>query len=108
MKIGNPADKPLAVAPSASPAAGVDSAKAGSPGAPGATATAVVPDAGATVALSSAAATLLSGGTPAEFDAEKVARISQAIADGSFEVHADAIADKLIANARELLSRVQR
>ena len=108
MKIGNPADKPLAVGPSASPAAGVDSAKTGSPGVAAATATAVVSDAGATVALSSAAATLLSGGTPAEFDAEKVARISEAIADGSFKVHADVIADKLIANARELLSRVER
>jgi negative regulator of flagellin synthesis FlgM len=38
-------------------------------------------------------------------DAEKVARMSQAIADGSFQVNADAIADKLIANAREQLAK---
>ena len=60
----------------------------------------------ATVALSSTAATLLSGGARGEFDAEKVARISQAIADGSFKINAEAIADKLIANAQELLGKV--
>ncbi len=37
-------------------------------------------------------------GTSAEFDAEKVARMSQAIADGSFTVNPEAIADKLLAN----------
>jgi negative regulator of flagellin synthesis FlgM len=38
------------------------------------------------------------------FDAEKVRRIADAIRDGKFVVNADAIADKLIANAQELLS----
>jgi negative regulator of flagellin synthesis FlgM len=42
------------------------------------------------------------------FDAAKVERISQAIRDGSFKVNADAIADKLIANAQELLGRARR
>ena len=41
----------------------------------------------------------------AEAEAEKVARISQAIADGSFRINAEAIADKLIANAQELLGK---
>jgi negative regulator of flagellin synthesis FlgM len=45
------------------------------------------------------------GGSSAEFDAEKVARISQAIADGSFKVNHAAIADKLITNAAELLTK---
>jgi negative regulator of flagellin synthesis FlgM len=58
--------------------------------------------ASATVALSSTASTLLSG-TGGDFDAEKVARISAAIADGSYKIDAGAIADKLIANAQELL-----
>lgn len=106
MKIGNPADKHVVVSPLAGPAAGVDSAKAGSHAAQTATANAVAPDPSATVELSSTAATLLSGGTP--FDAEKVARISQAIADGTFTINPDVIADKLIGNARELLSKVQR
>jgi negative regulator of flagellin synthesis FlgM len=40
------------------------------------------------------------------FDTEKVQRISEAIRDGKFTVNADAIADKLIANAQELLGAV--
>ncbi len=59
----------------------------------------------ARVALSSQAALAESVGSRGEFDAEKVARISQAIRDGQFQVNAEAIADKLIANARELLPR---
>ncbi|PPE67844.1 flagellar biosynthesis anti-sigma factor FlgM [Caldimonas caldifontis] len=57
----------------------------------------------ATVKLSSTAAGLMAS-TP-EFDAEKVAAIRQAIADGTFKPNAEAIADKLIANAQELLQR---
>ena len=34
--------------------------------------------------------------------------MSKAIEDGSFKVNADNIADKLIANARELLSKAYR
>jgi negative regulator of flagellin synthesis FlgM len=47
---------------------------------------------------------LLQGSTP-EFDSEKVKRIAQAIREGKFTVNAEAIADKLIANAQELLGR---
>lgn len=47
---------------------------------------------------------LAAGGADPVFDAEKVQRISDAIRDGKFEVNAEAIADKLIANAHELLS----
>jgi negative regulator of flagellin synthesis FlgM len=104
MKIGNPAEKPLTVAPAASQGAGVDSAKAGSPTATLAAPVAGAPDPSAKVELSSTAAALLSGATP--FDAEKVARISQAIAEGNFKINPEVIADKLIGNARELLSKV--
>ena len=55
----------------------------------------------------STASTLLSGGASGEFDAEKVARMSAAIASGDFKINAEAIADKLIANAQELLAKVQ-
>ena len=61
-------------------------------------------DASAQVELS-ATASLLAGGADADFDADKVARIAQAIRDGKFHVNAEAIADKLIANAQELLGK---
>lgn len=63
-------------------------------------------EASAQVALSSTAASLLSASTSAaEFDSAKVDRISQAIERGEFTVDAGAIADKLIANAAELLKK---
>ena len=103
MKIGNPADKPAGVA-AGSPAA-AEAVKTGQ--AQAAAASAGAADPSATVALSSTAATLLSGGASAEFDAEKVARMSEAIASGNFKINAEAIADKLIANAQELLVKVK-
>ena len=62
-------------------------------------------EASAKVELSSTASLLAQGGTDPTFDAEKVARIAQAIKDGQFKVNPEAIADKLIANAQELLGR---
>ncbi|MFN0186336.1 MAG: flagellar biosynthesis anti-sigma factor FlgM [Aquabacterium sp.] len=60
---------------------------------------------GVTVSLSPVASLL--SATPAEgdFDAAKVDRVAREIREGRFQVNADAIADKLIANAQELLSR---
>ncbi|MCY4756183.1 flagellar biosynthesis anti-sigma factor FlgM [Pelomonas aquatica] len=59
----------------------------------------------AQVAISSAAQLAASAGADdGSFDAAKVQRISQAISEGKFTVDADAIADKLVANAQELLS----
>lgn len=58
----------------------------------------------AKVELSSAANVLSTGGD-GDFDAQKVERVAQAIRDGKFEVNAEVIADKLIANAQELLGR---
>ena len=68
-------------------------------------ATAAASDASAKVALSSTAAHLAATGSDGVFDADKVARISAAIQNGSFSVNADAIADKLISNAQELLGK---
>jgi negative regulator of flagellin synthesis FlgM len=103
MKIGHPADKPLPAAAAGTPAAAGEPAKAGPVHATGV----ATVDASATVALSSTASTLLSSGAAGEFDAEKVARVSGQIADGSFKINPEAIADKLIANAQELLTKVQ-
>jgi negative regulator of flagellin synthesis FlgM len=52
----------------------------------------------------SAGALMGAGGSESVFDAEKVKRIADAIRDGKFEINAEAIADKLIANAHELLT----
>jgi negative regulator of flagellin synthesis FlgM len=103
MKIGNPADKPV-------PAPIANSAPTAANGHAPATAASAIPataDASAKIELSTTAATLLSGGASPEFDAEKVARISKAIDSGTFTINPGAIADKLIANAQELLAKVQ-
>ena len=100
MKIGNPADKP---APTA--------VKTGTPAANASTSAAsaipVQADESAKIELSNTASTLLSGSVTAEFDAEKVARIAKAIDDGTFKIDPEAIADKLIANAQELLIKAK-
>lgn len=61
-------------------------------------------DASAKVTLSNVAGNLLNS-TDGAFDAEKVARVKQAIDNGTYKVNAEAIADKLIGNAQELLGR---
>ncbi len=61
-------------------------------------------EASAQVEISSAAAQLVKS-NESSFDAAKVQRISQQIAEGSFKPDANGIADKLIANAQELLAR---
>jgi negative regulator of flagellin synthesis FlgM len=62
----------------------------------------------AKVELSSAAGTSLEGPDEASFDQAKVDRIASAIREGRFQVDAGAIADKLITNAQELLTRSNR
>ena len=76
-------------------------------------ATAAAPSPGATepsakVALSPTVTQLTAGGNEGVFDSAKVQRISDAIRDGKFKINPDAIADKLIANAQELLSGMPR
>lgn len=60
----------------------------------------------ATVQLSAAASSLMTGES-ADFDAAKVEQVRQAIADGSYRVNAEAIADKMLANAQEMLGRAK-
>jgi negative regulator of flagellin synthesis FlgM len=104
MKIGNPADKPVAAPAAGSHAAAAEATKASH--APTGAASSSAADPSATVALSSTASTLLSGSSGGDFDAAKVAAMSAAIAGGTFKVNPEAIADKLIANAQELLTKV--
>ena len=105
MKIGHPADKPVTLPVSGGQTSAVDSTKVGSAGAAPAGVTGT-PDASATVEISSTASTLLSSGT-SEFDAHKVGLVSDAIASGTFKVHPEVIADKLISNAQELLGKAK-
>lgn len=67
--------------------------------------TAARPEPSAKVELSAAASLLSRADADGSFDANKVERLAAAIRDGSFQVDADAIADKLLANAQELLGR---
>ena len=94
MKIG-----PLDSKPSAAPVAGERKTQA--------TPASGSAEPSAKVELSSAAL-LSSDGADGSFDTEKVSRIAQAIRDGKFQVNHEAIADKLIANAQELLGKTSR
>lgn len=85
-------------------AAAVNERKPGAAAPPAATNAAV--EASAKVALSPTASQLAAGSSESVFDADKVQRISEAIRDGKFVVNAEAIADKLIVNAQELLGSV--
>ncbi|MEO6410589.1 MAG: flagellar biosynthesis anti-sigma factor FlgM [Burkholderiaceae bacterium] len=101
MKIGHPADH------NATAIATGGNAVAGTPAAPHPASLPAVAHESTKVELSSAAALMSTEASP-EFDAAKVARMSQAITDGTFKIDAGVIADRLIANAQELLSKVPR
>ena len=109
MKIGSTPEKPAAAATAAPQAAAApEHAKSAHASATHGADKPAQPDASAKVELSSTAATLLSSSSGAsEFDAEKVARISQAINAGTYQVNPAAIADKLIGNAQELLTQAK-
>ncbi|ACB35001.1 anti-sigma-28 factor, FlgM [Leptothrix cholodnii SP-6] len=103
MKIGQ-TNAPPAITPAGS--AATSSARAATEGArdsqgPRAAAT----DGSSTVQLSSTARALLEG-ADGTFDAEKVERVRQSISDGTYKINPDAIADKLIANAHEVLGKI--
>lgn len=104
MKVGHPAEKPTpAVASTSTPAA----TPHGSQAAAATTAIPATADPSAKIQLSNTASSLLSTESTPEFDSEKVARISKSIDDGSFKINPEAIADKLISNAQELLKKSQ-
>jgi negative regulator of flagellin synthesis FlgM len=95
MKIGSLDAKPVLPAPgperkAATPAAGAAAGAA---------------ESSAKVALSSEAKLLVKVADDPAFDAQKVERIAAAIREGKFQVNPEAIADKLIVNAAELLGR---
>ncbi|MBH9575838.1 flagellar biosynthesis anti-sigma factor FlgM [Inhella proteolytica] len=114
MEIGNNPNRPVqqpaqerSARPELSPQAGRAAAPAVQPNQTGARPEPVNanPPASAQVALSSSAVQLLKGSDDQDsFDTAKVERLSRDIEEGRFEVDAEAVADRLIANTRELLS----
>lgn len=59
---------------------------------------------GVTVTLSSSTVSAMGPGGNEVFNSEKVEAMKQAIANGTFQVNAEAIADKMLANAAEMLN----
>jgi negative regulator of flagellin synthesis FlgM len=55
------------------------------------------------IQLSNFASQLLASDDSQPFNAGQVAKIKQAISEGKFSINADAIADRLITSARELV-----
>lgn len=84
------------------PTTGNEAAAAGAASA----AAAAKPQAGVQVTLSGATQSLSATGSGGSdvFNAEKVEAMKQAIANGTFQVNAEAIADKMLANAAEMLN----
>lgn len=58
---------------------------------------------GATVRISSLAAGVMAPGLSADVDLDKVRQVQAALAQGSYRVNPEAIADELIASAQSLL-----
>ena len=63
---------------------------------------------GVGVTVSAQARALEQASSSAEVDAEKVNAVRQAIEQKTYTVNAEAIADKLLANAREMLDATRR
>lgn len=105
MKIGQSAEKPASVAVGTERASQAEAGRAKSSANTSASSK-TAPEASAKVALSSTASTLMSAvADEGTFDTAKVQRISNAIAQGQFKINPEAVADKLIANAKEMLNR---
>ncbi len=103
MKIGNSADKPVNGAAGTSANDGVSAAASRPAGKSDGDADDINVQASAKVSLSTVANDMAHG-SAGSFDAAKVDSMKAAIANGTFKVNAEAIADKLISNARELLT----
>lgn len=115
MKIGNsnplntPAPSLAAVNPTAPPVRQEATPREATPPAPVNGTPADAADSSTNVQMSETSAALREGGMAdanAEFDTEKVQRMRQAISDGVYRINAEAIADKLLANAQDLLGQI--
>lgn len=117
MKIGQPPDTGAAVASASagatakSPPGGgaVASAAAAKPAASArpasASAASAAPSEGVSVTMSDAAKSMEKTSDAGDIDHKKVAEMKQAIKDGSFKANPEAIADKMLSNAQEMMDR---
>jgi negative regulator of flagellin synthesis FlgM len=108
MKIGQPSENliPVSTTPqSASPKAGQNASSTAR-----AAASKSTQSAGVAVTVSTMARTLEAAGSnvTADVDMEKVNAVRSAIKQGTYKVNAEAIADKLLSNAQEMVTRSGR
>jgi negative regulator of flagellin synthesis FlgM len=104
MKVGQPADMPKVSTPAAgsgtaAPAKAVPDAAA--------TASSTASSAGVAVTVSTSVRSLeqANRGESADIDTDKVKAVRTAIEQGTYVVNPEVIADKLLANAQEMLNR---
>jgi len=104
MKIGQPSDLTVQV-----PQTNTSSAQKATQE-PAAAAKSSASSAGVSVSVSNLARSLEKpeASAPGDVDTGKVATVKAAIQDGSYVVNAEAIADKLLSNAQEMLNRTSR
>ena len=102
MKIGQTPELPSAVAQSNASKQAKAAAPAAQEGAKGAASAAA---SGVPVTLSRGAREIEQNGrTSSDFDANRVKAVRSAIENGTFKVNAGVIADKMLANAEEIIS----
>ncbi|WP_296445683.1 flagellar biosynthesis anti-sigma factor FlgM [Rhodoferax sp. UBA5149] len=107
MKIGQPSDNPIPVNTTASPVSPKGGQNASSTA--NAAAAKSTQSAGVAVTVSTLARTMSAAksGETADIDTAKVESVRSAIQQGTYVVNPAAIADKLLANAQEMLDRTR-
>jgi len=110
MKIGQPSELPASVTSTVSGAAQKAAQSSNAAANANTSATQSTRSAGVAVTVSTAARALEKPErNPAdEIDTAKVESVRASIEDGTFTVNAEAIADKLLSNAQEMLDRTSR
>ncbi len=109
MKIGQNPELPLKVPTPAAPRTGTAAASLSAPP-PAAAPAAPAATQGTPVTVSNLARTLgqaALGNSSATFDTAKVAAVRTAIENGTYKVDAEAIADRLLSNAQQVLRKAQ-
>ncbi|WP_293660701.1 flagellar biosynthesis anti-sigma factor FlgM [Rhodoferax sp. OV413] len=110
MKIGQPSDLTASVASTASSAAQKAATSSNAAANASTNASQSTSSSGVALTVSTAAKALEKPvrNDVADVDMAKVQSVRASIQDGSFQVNAEAIADKLLSNAQEMLNRTSR